>query len=140
MLYLHKIDDNRMNGTPRKSLKLFRTVCGDEISGHGGRIIPTTTMWAESENARDPDELMFQRRQDDLDRIFWNDLLLEGSTSQRFRGTQESAWRILDGLLASAPRRQVDESRALHATPNGLDSYGESGPLPQMQKRNPPIA
>ncbi|KXN85553.1 hypothetical protein AN958_11120 [Leucoagaricus sp. SymC.cos] len=100
ILYLHRITDNRMAGTPQKNLRLFKKLCGDEFYD---LIFLTTTMWPEDDQN---DEPIFHDRQAQLEDDYWADIIKRGRKSQRFRGTQESAWEILDNVIDAAAARQ----------------------------------
>lgn len=42
ILYLHRITDNRMSGSPHRNLRMFGQLCGDQASRN---VILITTMW-----------------------------------------------------------------------------------------------
>lgn len=130
ILYLHRITDNRMGGTPLKNLRLFRKLCGDDFLN---RVCFTTTMWAESEN--DQWENAFQKRQAELEATFWAPMIAQGACTRRFRGTQISALEILQEVIATAADRKrhqileiqkelVDLSKRLPATRAGKELHG----------------
>ena len=50
ILYLHRITDNRMAGTPLKNLQVFQKLCGRDALG---KVYLTTTMWDEAERRRE---------------------------------------------------------------------------------------
>ncbi|KDQ22972.1 hypothetical protein PLEOSDRAFT_1014870, partial [Pleurotus ostreatus PC15] len=51
IIYMHRISDNRMAGTPMRNLKLFAKLCGT-VAAEG--VVMTTTMWdiVEAETGR----------------------------------------------------------------------------------------
>ncbi|KAJ3574180.1 hypothetical protein NP233_g1925 [Leucocoprinus birnbaumii] len=65
VLYLHRITDNRMAGTPLKNLEIFEKICGPKWFS---RVVLVTTMWDElgSENTE-----MGDAREDELKNDFW---------------------------------------------------------------------
>jgi hypothetical protein len=142
ILYLHRISDNRMAGTPRKNLELFRKLYGDEFYE---RVNLTTTMWAEEPQLNDPEEITFQERQVQLEQEYWGDMIARGARPEQFRGTRESAWEILDSLISAATERQrnrivleiqqelVDLEKSVPATKAGQHLHGIVGELVQRQ-------
>ncbi|KAL9709889.1 hypothetical protein Ac2012v2_006946 [Leucoagaricus gongylophorus] len=134
ILYLHRITDNRMGGTPQKNLKLFKKVCGAKFLE---LIILMTTMWPENE---DEDEKIFHDHESQLQREYWADIIRNPKQIQRFRGTRTSAWNILEELLSLAAMRQhrkileiqqelVDLSKRVPDTSAGRQLHGMIGEL-----------
>jgi len=64
------------------------------------RVVIATTMWS------DVREEIGVRREHELKRDFWKDMLAHGCRTERFKDTYESAWRII-GSLAEKERAQV---------------------------------
>lgn len=96
VLYLHRITDNRMGGTPQKNLKLFKKLCGARFFE---LVILMTTMWPENE---EEDEEIFCNRELQLQKEYWADTIRNPEQIQRFRGTRASAWHILEELFSLA--------------------------------------
>ncbi|KAF8438418.1 P-loop containing nucleoside triphosphate hydrolase protein [Boletus edulis BED1] len=115
LLYLHRITDVRMAGTPLRHLSIFKDLCGENNLKN---IVFVTTMWDEV------GESISSRREDELLSVFWKDMLRLGSPTRRFQGTLESAWEIIDCLERSGQRRiplkiqqeMVDRGLQLHET------------------------
>ncbi|KAF8438414.1 P-loop containing nucleoside triphosphate hydrolase protein [Boletus edulis BED1] len=89
LLYLHRILDNRMAGTSRRDLSVFKTLCGENNLKN---VVLVTTMWDEVE------ESTGSRREKELLSDFWGDMIRFGSRTLRFQGTRESAWEIISCL------------------------------------------
>ncbi|KAI5988362.1 P-loop containing nucleoside triphosphate hydrolase protein [Pisolithus albus] len=89
ILYLHRISDNRVAGTPLRNYKMFKELCGKD---NFKNVILVTTMWdivtAEVGSAREQE----------LHAEFWKAMIALGSTTHRFEGTSESAWRIINSI------------------------------------------
>ncbi|KAF8438392.1 P-loop containing nucleoside triphosphate hydrolase protein [Boletus edulis BED1] len=118
LLYLHRISDVRMAGTPLRNLSVFKYLCGD---GNLKNIVLVTTMWDEVK-----DQSVGSRMEDELLSVFWKDMTRLGSRTCRFQGTRESAWEIINCLdLESSgqgrtplriPQEKVDCGLQLHET------------------------
>jgi len=123
IIYMHRISDNRMAGSPLKNLRMFGKLCGDEALPN---VILATTMW----DRVDPSTAV--RREDELKRDFWKRMLALGSPVVRFHGTFESAWQIID-LVANKSRvdalllqeELVNLKRQLSETQAGMVLYNE---------------
>ncbi|KAF5351036.1 hypothetical protein D9756_008411 [Leucocoprinus leucothites] len=129
ILYLHRITDNRMGGTPRKNLELFKKVCGED---YFPLMVLVTTMWSERS---DEDEAVFFERESQLQKDYWGDIIKDPAQVQRFRGTQSSAWNILEEVFTLAAARQrhkileiqqelVDLSKQVPDTSAGQQLHG----------------
>jgi hypothetical protein len=90
IIYLHRISDNRMTGSLLNSLNLFVNLCGQKAMPN---VILVTTMWSEVREAT------AIRREDELRKGFWKDLVAAGCRIERFEDTHESAWRIVRDAL-----------------------------------------
>lgn len=97
ILYLHRISDNRMAGTPLKNLKMFEKLCGHKACS---QIVMVTTMWDEL-----GDEEVGEQRERELISTFWAPMINRGSSTVRYQNTNESAWSILEQFL-STPRER----------------------------------
>ncbi|KAF8124286.1 P-loop containing nucleoside triphosphate hydrolase protein [Boletus edulis] len=117
LLYLHRISDNRMAGTPLRHLSVFKELCGEDSMKN---IVLVTTMWDVE------DESVGSEREEQLLSVFWKDMIRLGSRTCRFQGTHESAWEIISclDLERSGQRRtplqvqqeMVDRGLPLHQT------------------------
>ncbi|KAF9447816.1 hypothetical protein P691DRAFT_760434 [Macrolepiota fuliginosa MF-IS2] len=129
ILYLHRISDNRMAGTPLKNLGMFKKLCGDTFFE---RVILTTTMWPEI-----GDELKAcESRERELRKEYWVDMIGRGSTTMRFENTPETAWNILNSIIDAEFGRRfdsavlkiqeelVDQGKKLPKTEAGIQLHG----------------
>jgi predicted GTPase len=122
ILYLHRISDNRMAGTPLKNLRIFKKLCGKNALQN---IILTTTMW-DDVNRREGLE-----REKDLKENYWKVMLKQKSTVARYDNTTESAWQVVEPLLREANKRSalrlqqemVELKRELPETKAGGELY-----------------
>ncbi|KAI6040115.1 hypothetical protein EDC04DRAFT_1566727 [Pisolithus marmoratus] len=119
VLYLHRISDNRVSGTPLRNYNMFKELCGKE---NFKNVILVTTMWDEVA------EEVGSAREKELQSDFWRSMISLGSTIHRFDGTMESAWKIINSLSVAPPvqrrplqiqREMVDEHVPLHRTAAG---------------------
>ncbi|KAF8891138.1 P-loop containing nucleoside triphosphate hydrolase protein, partial [Gymnopilus junonius] len=112
LLYLHRISDNRMAGTPLKNLRMFEKLCGEKMLHN---VILTTTMWEEV------DEKTGRIRENELKSNFWHGMIHNGSTTCRLeKQTQAAAFKVLEPLLDRAVERNSlliqDELVKMHMT------------------------
>jgi len=91
IIYLHRITDNRMSGSPLKNLRLFNNLCGHDAIR---RVILASTMWEKL-----PDQNKGTLREEELKGKYWKDMIARGSTTGRFNNTLESAWDVLKVIL-----------------------------------------
>lgn len=118
LLYLHRISDVRLAGTPLRNLAVFKDLCGDDNLQN---IVFVTTMWDEVES-----QSVGCKREEELLSSFWKDMILLGSRTCRFLGTHESAWEIINRLDLEGSRQRraplqiqremVDRGLPLHET------------------------
>ncbi|KAI5988357.1 P-loop containing nucleoside triphosphate hydrolase protein [Pisolithus albus] len=119
ILYLHRISDNRVGGTPLRNYRMFNELCGKD---NFKNVILVTSMWDVVT------EEVGSAREQELRVDFWKAMIALGSTTHRFEGTTESAWKIINSLsvppLASRRPLQiqwemVDKHIPLHRTAAG---------------------
>ncbi|KAF9533553.1 P-loop containing nucleoside triphosphate hydrolase protein [Crepidotus variabilis] len=94
ILYLHRITDNRMAGTPLRNLRMFGKLCGGEKEV-GNKIMFVTTNW---------DRLRDQSRGASRDaelQQYWQPMVDRGARCSQFRNTKKSACQIISDLLQS---------------------------------------
>ena len=84
ILYLYKIDQNRMTGPPRPYFEMFKKLCGDDYTG---RVLLVATMWEIVKRK----EVREARKASLTDH--WGEMVME------HHGTKESAWKIVNTLL-----------------------------------------
>jgi hypothetical protein len=78
-----------MAGSVLKNLQMFASLCGLKAMPNVSLV---TTMWG------DVREEVGTRRESELKRDFWKEMLASGCRTERFEDTYESAWRIVDSL------------------------------------------
>lgn len=98
LIYLHRINDTRLQGSARKNLHLLGELCGDAFLPH---LVLVTTMWDRI------DKEVGSSREDALKSRYWKPFLDKGATSARFDATRKSATDIIDMLLSSSPAADV---------------------------------
>jgi len=89
IIWLHPINEIRMRS--RDSLLMFQELCGEDALGN---VTLLTTRWDIVE-----DEGIGARRERELRRDFWKDMIAHGSVVQRFDGTQVTAKAIVRRML-----------------------------------------
>jgi len=91
IIYLHPITHARMEGSAMRNLRMFQSLCGQEVLGN---VLLTTTQWS------NVDPAVGQAREDDLrGEGFWGGLIRRGATLQRFHSTRESGLELIRGLM-----------------------------------------
>jgi len=87
-----------MAGTPLKNLRIFEALCG---KGAFKNVILATTMWDEV------DEETGSTREGELKGIYWKPMIDRGSSTGRFEGTRDSAFRLIAPFLEEANVRNA---------------------------------
>ncbi|KDQ53009.1 hypothetical protein JAAARDRAFT_92711, partial [Jaapia argillacea MUCL 33604] len=87
ILYLHRISDNRMSGSPHKNLHMFGKLCGDTAAQS---VILVSTMWDRV------GESMAESRETQLIGTYWKGMLDNHAKTARFHNSLDSAWGIID--------------------------------------------
>jgi hypothetical protein len=120
LLFLHRISDNRMSGTPLKNLMMFQKLCGTAALMN---VILVTTMWDTV------DENTGLKREQELRSDFWKSMLELGCRMVRFDNNFDSAWGIVK-LLTDTPRiplalqvEMVDKQQRLPFTAAGSSLF-----------------
>lgn len=116
ILYLHTISQNRATGTFMKNVKLFANFSSQKPAP---AVTIATTMWSEVE------EDIGTRREDELERDYFKELLQNGCDTERFDGTADCAWRIIDNSQKHRPeiKRASEKMKA-----DGIDDPAQSNP------------
>ncbi len=112
-----------MAGTPLKNLDMFKKLRGVDVFH---KAVLVTMMW------RDVDPSIGRARQTELQRDYWAGLANKGSKIMPFEGTRESAWAILDPIIARESDKRsiriqkelVDLKKDLRSTAAGQQLYG----------------
>jgi len=120
ILYLHRISDNRVGGTPLLNMRMFENLCGKNAFQN---VILTTTMW----DTVDAETGL--QREKELKSEYWKGMINRGSKTMRYRNNHESAWDILDSVLGHSrlaillQKEMVDMERQLRETTAGQTLY-----------------
>jgi hypothetical protein len=80
-----------MHGSSIKNYAMFTKLCGNGAMKH---VILVTTKWARVELHEG------ERREEQLKAEFWKGMIDKGAVTARFVETRDSAWSIVDQLLA----------------------------------------
>lgn len=101
VIFLHRISDVRMGGSPKINFDMALKICGEEFFPN---IVLMTTKWSKA--GPTPVEV---KREEDLKtnpRLF-HPLLMGGGTYMRYDGTAECVWKAVEQLSGM-------EAKALH--------------------------
>ncbi|KAF9450922.1 hypothetical protein P691DRAFT_757794 [Macrolepiota fuliginosa MF-IS2] len=100
LIYLHRITDNRMAGSPLKNLRMFGELCGDVAMN---QVILVSTMW---EKMRAD---IGAGREAELKDKFWKPLIERGSGVARLEKSDstEEAWSIVEKLIKQKEEREA---------------------------------
>ncbi|KAF8420558.1 hypothetical protein L210DRAFT_3491413 [Boletus edulis BED1] len=132
ILYLHRISDNRMAGTPLKNLRVFRQLCGKDALD---KVYLTTTMWDEVEPS------IGERRLEELRTEYWKSMITQGARIFRCRSDDDSAKKLIQQIVGQeAARRAVllqeemsELQKPLKETQAGQELYAELEKLVEEQ-------
>lgn len=120
VIFLHRITDNRFQGSTHNVLNLFRQLVGDEALGN---VILATTQWS---RVSEKDMAAAIGREQELRDKYWREMLDADSMTTRFTGDKASAEGIVAQLLGKQhvvlrlQRELVDEKKSLGKTGAGL--------------------
>jgi len=135
ILYLHRITDNRMAGTPLRNLEVFEKICGPQAFT---RVLMMTTMWDDLDSAE-----MGELREEELKTHYWYPMISQGSEAIRYLNNVDSAWKILDRFLDTSKERlkaiqlqkeTVKQQKALSKTDAGQELYNKLDELDKKRK------
>jgi septin family protein len=135
IIYLHRITDNRYQGSSVKTLDIFKEICGEHALRN---VILASTRWdkvEESEGAA---------RESQLRQKFWSYMLDNGSKMTRYYGDRDSAHAMISQLLGSGnivlniQRQLVDEGKTLDET--GAGALVNGNIAESIKKSNAEIA
>ncbi|CAG8974728.1 hypothetical protein HYALB_00000338 [Hymenoscyphus albidus] len=116
IIYLHRITDNRYQGSSVRTLDIFKEICGERALKN---VILASTRWDKVE------EHEGAAREPQLREKFWSYMLDHGSKMTRYHGDRESAHAMISQLLGSGnvildtQRQLVDEGKTLDETSAG---------------------
>lgn len=95
IIYLHRIIDVRMEGPSLKNLRMMKALCGENTLRN---VVLATTMW---EKVNEEEGL---RREAELKRCFWREMIDGGSTVTRIATeTRNDARALVKSLLKNRP-------------------------------------
>ncbi|KAK3358737.1 P-loop containing nucleoside triphosphate hydrolase protein, partial [Lasiosphaeria hispida] len=119
VVYLHRIQDNRVSGTIAQNIELFQELCGKNGLAS---VVLATTMWDIS-----PDRATSEARERELvsEDAFWGRLVQHGCTVMRQDSGIDSATRIIRHILAQQSvtllvQEEIAEGAKLHQTAAGV--------------------
>ncbi|KAJ2891527.1 hypothetical protein MKZ38_000236 [Zalerion maritima] len=120
IIYLHRITDNRMTGSSRKYLQLFRSLCGDHAMGN---VILVTTWW----DAIHEENLGAAKlREQELVDKYWAPMQDRGSYATQFDGSRDSAESLVlelfqgrRSVVLDIQRELVDKDKEMGSTAAG---------------------
>jgi exonuclease VII small subunit len=125
IIYLHRITDNRMGGSPLRNLRMFGELCGDQAVK---KVVLVTTMWDRGKT--DPKTL--HQREKELFDNYWKTMINYGASTARFDNSAASAWKIIAPILKQREaeilllqEELVDLNRALNETQAGKTLYSD---------------
>ncbi|KAF8132012.1 P-loop containing nucleoside triphosphate hydrolase protein [Boletus edulis] len=132
ILYLHRITDNRMAGTPLKNLRVFRKLCGKDALD---KVYLTTTMWDEV------DQSIGEERLEELKKEYWKSMVAQGAQIFRCSSNDGSAKELILKILNREDVRKAlrlqkeisDEAKELKETKAGQVLYDQLAGLVKRQ-------
>lgn len=136
ILYLHRITDNRMSGSPLKNLRMFGKLCGDSAMS---KVVLVTTMWQNLLGNTD----LGDEREKELKEKFWKPMIERGSEVDRLTtATSDAAWEVIHNLIDGRNKRQsvliqeelVDLGIKLNETEAGKVLYNSLQKLLSQQR------
>ncbi|KAF8159710.1 P-loop containing nucleoside triphosphate hydrolase protein [Crassisporium funariophilum] len=105
IVYLHRITDNRMSGSPHRNLRMFGHLCGNRAAD---KVVFVTTMWDKVKQS------VAEEREQQLKTNYWKLMIELGSKTNRFTNTEQSAWNVIKPILAEAQGEAVLIQEELH--------------------------
>jgi len=127
IVYLHRITDNRMGGSPYRNLRMFGELCGDQAVR---KVVLVTTMWDKGHTT--DHQQAHNQRENELFERYWKTMKDHGALTARFLNKPDSAWEIIDIILKQheaevllLQEELVDLKRALNETQAGKTLYSD---------------
>ncbi|KZP32034.1 hypothetical protein FIBSPDRAFT_1037149 [Athelia psychrophila] len=112
IVYVHPITKNRMDGTQINSLRIFKSICGDSMTG----VTIVSSMWS------DINDNIGTKREKELIDEYWREYLDHGCLTKRFHNTHNSAVEIINdmvhspGITLGLQKEIVEEGKTLPET------------------------
>jgi len=122
IIYLHRIIDPRVDGPSLKNLRMMKKLCGVSSLKN---VVLATTMW---EKVTEDDGA---RREAELRKTFWKDMIDSGSQSTRLMtNTKTEALKLVKLLLKNTPvltrlQRELQSGKELKDTSAGAELRDE---------------
>jgi len=124
ILYMHRITDNRMAGSPYRNLRMFGELCGDRAIE---KVALVTTMWDRVGPA------VGESRETELLNRYWTQMIAHHATHRRFNNSESSVWEIIRSVVQQDQTRQVlllqeelvDLKKRINETKAGKALYAE---------------
>lgn len=116
IVFLHRITDQKMQGTSRRYFEMFRRIVGEKALSN---VILTTTMW---DKLKDEGEGLSRDQQ--LREQYWNSMEESGSQILCFNNSKEMAQEIMLTLLSKDSivldiQKELDQGKRLEDTAAG---------------------
>jgi hypothetical protein len=132
LIYLHKIDGNRMQGSARKNLRLLQDICGTKALDS---VILATTMW-DKVALRDGEK---NERELVCTEDFWGKMIAVGSKVMRHDSGEASGLRIVNELMERYNNNNRNSSSSNNSSTNSGGRVGgraraREAPVLQIQK------
>lgn len=136
ILYMHRITDNRMAGSPYRNLRMFGELCGDRAIE---KVALVTTMWDRVGPA------LGESRESELLKRYWAQMIDHRATHWRFNNSESSAWDIIiKSVVQKNQTRQVlllqeelvDLKKRINETKAGKALYAELYSFLEKQQEN----
>ncbi|KAH8725386.1 P-loop containing nucleoside triphosphate hydrolase protein [Phaeosphaeriaceae sp. PMI808] len=118
IIFLHRINSPRFSGSERRYLNTFRQICGEHAFSN---VALVTTMWDTV------DQTIGLRRENELQRAHWADLISKGSYVFQHNGTSDMARTIVgqmmtkDDVVLEIQQQLSDDSCELNHTSAGAE-------------------
>ncbi|KAI1349759.1 hypothetical protein F5Y01DRAFT_288033 [Xylaria sp. FL0043] len=119
IIYCHRINQTRMQGSALKNIRAFRSLCGDDALS---KVVLVTTMWdIESSD-------IAARREKELKETpkYWGDMITKGSQVLRHDNTQKSAFALIETfikddskIVLGIQKEMVNDQKSLDKTEAG---------------------
>jgi hypothetical protein len=124
LVYMHRIDSNKMFGSDMSALRIFKKLCGTQ---NYPAIVMATSGWNKIQRQTGESRVQELIQKD----FFWGDLYNGGAQVEPFyHEDRRSALRIINLLLGHAAgttlaiqTQMIEENRSLHETDAGQEMY-----------------
>ncbi|MCJ1321936.1 hypothetical protein MMC15_007281 [Xylographa vitiligo] len=123
IVYLHKLTNDKMVGSARKNLQMYRKLVGRK--GLQNVVLAST----KAQLVHDRTEADYRHHQ--LETTYWKDMIDEGSKLWKYDGERETALRIVRSIMGNHPRalqiqrELVNEHKDLLQTAAGAELNAE---------------